>query len=145
MEPDKPLSASVRFEFQVSLKEVQRIIRRPIEDTSRLCQTLVLAHQLKYLMESRNIRSMFKLAQWLKLSYSRVNQIMALVYLAPDIKEQILCSKDPGVMAVAENDIRPIASELMWEKQRKRWEHLKIYKKALVEDVVDPIKDIEAP
>lgn len=133
-----PLTATVRFEFPVNLKEVQHRIIRRSETPTRLCRTLVLAHQLKYLLESRQMASMVKLAKWLKLTFGRVSQMMSLLYLAPDIQEQILCSKDPWIQQLTEDEARKIASELVWEKQRKRWEHLVAYHRALAEDAVGP-------
>jgi len=124
MEAPNPLTATVRFEFPVNLKEVQyRIIRRA-EPQFRLRRTLVLAHQLKYLLESRQMASRVKLAKWLKLTFGRVSQMMSLLYLAPDIQGQILCSNEVWIQQVTEEEARKIASEMVWEKQRKRWQQL---------------------
>ncbi len=124
MGQDNPLTASVRFEFPVNLKAVQHRIVRSSEASSRLCRTLVLAHQLKFLLKSRQFSSVLKLSKWLKLTYGRVSQVMSLLYLAPDIQEQILCSKGPWMQRLIENDVRMITQELVWERQRKLWQQL---------------------
>lgn len=125
MEVHKPLTASVRFEFPVDLKAVQfRIVRTSQQPVPRLCRTLVLAHRLKHLLKSRQFSSVEKLAEWLNLTYGRVSQIMSLLYLAPQIQEQILCSKEPWAHRLIENDVRPITQELVWERQQKLWKKL---------------------
>ena len=124
MGQDNPITATVRFEFPVDLKAVQHRIIRSTQPSSRLCRTLVLAHQLKCLLESRKFSSVAKLAKWLQLTYGRVSQIMSLLYLAPDIQEQILCSKDPWMLRLIENDVRMLTQELVWGRQRKLWQRL---------------------
>jgi hypothetical protein len=125
MENHKPLTASVRFEFTVNLKAVQlRIVRTSRQPVPRLCRTLVRAHQLKHLLKSRQFSSVEKLAKWLNLTYGRVSQIMSLLYLAPDIQEQILCSEEPWTHQLIENDVRGITQELLWERQKKVWNSL---------------------
>jgi hypothetical protein len=136
MEAHSPLTATVRVEFVVDLKAVQHRIIRKAEPQSRLRRTLVLAHQLKHLLESRQMRSMVKLAKWLKLTFGRVSQMMSLLYLAPDIQEQILCSNEVWIQQVTEEEARKIVSELLWEKQRKRWDHLLAYHRALAGEEV---------
>ena len=124
MGESNPLTATVRFEFPIDLKAVQHQIIRSAQPSSRLCRTLVLAHQLKHLLKSRQFSSVEKLAEWLHLTYGRVSQVMSLLYLAPDIQEQILCSKDPWMQQLIENDVRMLTQELVWERQRKLWQRL---------------------
>ena len=56
----------------------------------------------------------------------RMTQIMNLLYLAPDIQEELLflplvtSGKDP----VTERDLRPIVAEVDWGRQRRMWKEL---------------------
>jgi hypothetical protein len=56
-------------------------------------------------------------------SRARVTQVMALLYLAPDIQETILDL--PGVgegsSAIHERDLRAIAAKPGWGLQRRHW------------------------
>jgi len=57
-----------------------------------------------------------------------MTQIMNLLYLAPEIQEELLflplvtTGKDP----VTERDLRPIAAEADWGRQRGMWEELRL-------------------
>jgi hypothetical protein len=65
-------------------------------------------------------------AEMARLGYvtpSRLSQVMALLYLAPDIQEAILFlpptyhGRDP----ITERDLRPIAAVADWGEQRGMW------------------------
>jgi hypothetical protein len=59
-----------------------------------------------------------------------VTQIMNLLNLAPDIQEAILflTRVEVGHAAISEWQVRPIAGEVDWARQRRKW-------KALITDV----------
>jgi len=56
-------------------------------------------------------------------SRARITQIMNLLYLAPDIQEQLLLLPriEKGNDRPLERDLRPIATVLDWRKQRQMW------------------------
>ena len=57
---------------------------------------------------------------------ARISQIMSLLYLAPDLQEQVLFlprterGRDPIIL----HDLLPIAAAADWKKQRRLWECL---------------------
>ena len=57
---------------------------------------------------------------------ARMTQIMNLLHLAPDIQEQVLDLPlvERGRDPVTERDLRPIAAELDWRRQRRLWRDL---------------------
>ena len=65
-------------------------------------------------------------AQLIHVTRARVTQIMNLLLLAPDIQEAILFlpRTERGRDPIRERQIRPIAAELDWQRQRECWGHL---------------------
>jgi hypothetical protein len=57
---------------------------------------------------------------------ARISQVMSLLYLAPDIQEQVLFlprtehGRDPLIL----RDLLPIAATADWSKQRRLWRRL---------------------
>jgi hypothetical protein len=64
-----------------------------------------------------------ELAELAKLTPARVNQIMNLLGLAPDIQEEIffLPPVTDGRPAVSERDLRQALKTVAWSEQRERW------------------------
>jgi hypothetical protein len=60
------------------------------------------------------------------ISKERVSQIMRLVWLAPDIQQEILTlPRTPlGRFHVGEVALRQVASKMLWEEQRAEWGRL---------------------
>jgi len=67
-----------------------------------------------------------ELTRLAKVTQPRMTQILNLLYLAPDIQEELLflpvvaTGKDP----VTERDLRSIAAEMDWGRQRRVWGRL---------------------
>jgi hypothetical protein len=53
---------------------------------------------------------------------------MSLLSLAPDIQEEILflSATEKGRDRINESDLRPIAAELDWRKQRRMWRQTQV-------------------
>lgn len=89
----------------------------------RITRLMALAIKLDGLIASGAITDQAELARAGCITRARATQIMALLSLAPDIQEAILdlppvtAGRDP----VTERDVRPIAAELDWERQRTLW------------------------
>jgi hypothetical protein len=64
-----------------------------------------------------------ELAKLGHVTRARLTQIMAFLNLVPDIQEAILTMPTPesGRDPVTERQVRPVAAELDWRKQRKMW------------------------
>jgi hypothetical protein len=92
--------------------------RRP-----RVAKLLALAHRLERLVRSGRVASYAEIAAVGHVTRARLSQIMSLLNLAPDIQEALLFlppverGRDPIILA----DLRPIATELEWKRQRRMW------------------------
>ena len=100
----------------------------PVTDTPdgrvpRVARLMALAIKFDRLFAEGAIRDQARLAELGHVTRARVTQIMNLLYLAPDIQEAILhlprvtWGKDP----ITERDLRPIAAEPDWRRQRRLW------------------------
>lgn len=89
----------------------------------RLSRLMALAIHFDGLIKQGGIYNQADLAELGHVTRARVTQILNLLYLAPDIQEQILHlsviiqGRDP----IPERKIRPLVREINWEKQRKMW------------------------
>lgn len=84
---------------------------------------MALAIRFDRLIRERVVDDRSELARLSHVTQPRMLQIMNLLYLAPDIQEEILHlshvteGKDP----IQEMMLRPIAAEMDWKTQRKMW------------------------
>jgi len=89
----------------------------------RVTRLMALALRFEHLLERGAVRDQAELAELGHVTRARVTQIMNLLYLAPDIQEAILhlpritSGKDP----ITEREVRAIAQEPDWRRQRERW------------------------
>ncbi|MBE3096589.1 MAG: hypothetical protein IMZ44_05605 [Planctomycetes bacterium] len=93
----------------------------------RLARLMALAIHFDGLIRKGAVRDYADLARLGHVTRARVTQIMNLLNLAPDIQEAILflprtpSGRDP----VSERQVRPIAAQPDWCKQRKLWQALR--------------------
>ena len=92
----------------------------------RVARLMALAIRLEQLISDGVVTDQAELARIGHVSRARLTQIMNLLCLAPDIQEEILFLPhvDTGRELVTERDLRPIAAEADWRKQRRMWEEL---------------------
>ena len=89
----------------------------------RVARLLALAHRLDGLLKAGIVKDYAELARLGHVTRARISQIVSLLYLAPDIQEQILfCTRsergrDPFVL----RDLMPVALVADWRKQRRLW------------------------
>jgi hypothetical protein len=116
------------FEFEVNLKHVnhrsQRCYMTRITKEPKMRQELILAYQLRELMEQNKIITIKQTADWLGMTYRRIVQIMDILYLAPKIQEEILFSEEIAIYRLSERKIHEVFKEILWEKQLKAWQEL---------------------
>ena len=92
----------------------------------RVAKLMALALRLDELLRVGEIANYTELAELGHVTTARVSQIMALVYLAPDIQEVLLFlpltqrGRDTVILA----DLQPIAATANWRKQRVLWKKL---------------------
>ena len=78
-------------------------------------------------MRSGEVSSYAELAGLGRVTPARMTQIMSLLWLAPDIQEEVLFLPDTvkGRDRVQLRHILPIAAFSDWRQQRLRWKNLK--------------------
>jgi len=89
----------------------------------RVSKLMALAIRFDGLLRDGVVGNQSQLAELAQVSQPRMTQIMNLLHLAPGIQEEILflervrVGKDP----ITERDLRPIAREVDWRKQKVDW------------------------
>ena len=116
---------AMRFEFQMSLKPVQHVIKKEApKKESPLRQSLVLAYQIQEVFDQGKAKSLSEVAGWLNMCNSRISQVMSLLCLAPTIQKEILFPQNEDTKQITEFHIRWAVAEMDWEKQVSSWENL---------------------
>jgi hypothetical protein len=124
--------SSSRIECVIHKKSSDRVAHGPtvtpfaVGRVPRVSRLLALAHKLDGLVRQRTIRDYAVLARLGHVSRARISQIVALVYLAPDIQQDILFlpSTVRGRDAIHLHQLVSIATRLHWYEQRLRWRKL---------------------
>lgn len=99
---------------------------QPAGRVPRIARLMALAIRFDELVRRGEVRDYADLARLGHVTRARVTQIMNLLNLAPDIQEAILFlppveqDRDP----IKDWQVRPIAAEPDWQKQRKAWRAL---------------------
>lgn len=97
---------------------------RLILSEPQLRQNLILAHQIDSLISKGRAKDLKEVSGWLNLSHVRICQIMGMLFLAPEVQEQILFSRDGIISEIPEYKVNEIAKELDWSKQKETWQRL---------------------
>ena len=95
-----------------------------IKKEPQLRQNLILAHQIRGIIDKGKARGIKQAAEWLNMDHQRLNQIMNLLLLAPQIQEEIICSGNEKISMIPEYKLRDVAFELDWHKQLEIWQRL---------------------
>ena len=93
----------------------------------RVARLMALAIHLDGLVRSRQIKNYAAIAEYGHVTRARVTQIMNLLFLAPDIIEEILFLQPvyKGRDPFGERHLRSIAATYCWKQQRAMWRELK--------------------
>ena len=96
---------------------------KPSGKIPRVSRLMALAIHFDQLIRDGVVADQAELARLGHVTRARLTQIMNLLNLAPDIQEEILFlpRTESGRDAVTERELRPIAAELDWRKQRRIW------------------------
>jgi len=99
----------------------------PLGRVPRIARLMALAIRFEGLVLQGEVRDYADLAQLGHVTRARVTQIMNFLNLAPDIQEELLFLPpiEAGRDVIKEWQLRPIAAEPDWQKQRRAWRTLK--------------------
>ena len=92
----------------------------------RVSRLLALAHRLEQVLRTGVVKDYAEAARLGHVTRARISQVTSLLYLAPDIQEQLLFlpwverGRDPIIL----HDVLPIAATADWAKQRRLWRRL---------------------
>jgi hypothetical protein len=92
----------------------------------RIAKLMALAIRFEDLVRRGEVADFAELAELGQVTRARVSQIVNLLNLAPDIQEEILLlapvagDRD----AVSERELRSIAAEPGWDRQRQLWRRM---------------------
>lgn len=103
-------------------------IPRPVKGRiPRVTEVVALAIQFQDMIQRGDARDYADLARLGCLTRERMSQIMELVWLAPDIQQEILEFPPNSAprFAISEVAARRIAADLDWAEQRVQWHKLK--------------------
>lgn len=92
----------------------------------RVARMLALAHHWRGLIRDGVVNDQAALSRLLGVSRARVTQVMDLLYLAPDIQEEILflAPAPVGCTPIRHRDVPRVTADPSWEGQRSRWRGL---------------------
>ena len=125
----------MEIEYKLPFRRGRRqrvFMTQPVGETNRAprpARMLALAHKLEALVRSGAVRDYSELAPLGHVSPSRVSQILLLLYLAPSIQEEILFAAPAQAHAFTESELRKIAREPRWDRQRFVFEQLVVHAK----------------
>jgi hypothetical protein len=112
--------------------ERQAAVRSPDRSSAaarvpRIARLMALALHLEALVQEGTVSSYAELARLGHVSRSRLSQILSLLYLAPDLQEELLFWERPrrGREALSLRHILPVTAVLDWHEQRRRCRKLR--------------------
>jgi hypothetical protein len=99
----------------------------PSARVPRIARLMALALRLEALVQEGTVPSYAELARLGHVSRARLSQILSLLYLAPDLQEELLFWERPRRRwePLPLRHMLPIAALLDWPQQRRRWRRLR--------------------
>jgi hypothetical protein len=105
------------------LREGEAMPSAPAGRVPRVARLMALAIRFDQLLRDGVVSDQAELARLGHVTRARITQILNLLNLAPDIQEAILFLPpvERGRDPMTERQLRPIAAEPDWRKQRRMW------------------------
>lgn len=88
------------------------------QSPARIARLLALAHRFEGMVRSGAVKDYAELARLGHVTRARVTQIINLLNLAPEIQEYLLWLPSECGREITERDLRSIAAEVGWDRQR---------------------------
>jgi hypothetical protein len=119
----------MKIEFMVPFRRVPTPLTlsagpAPEPLAPRIARVLALAHKLDGLLRSGVVSGYIEIARLGHVAPARITQIMVLLHLAPAIQEYILFVSEGDARLIGEVELRRIAREPRWDRQRELFERL---------------------
>ena len=125
------IECAVRFEPRRRGRKELEVGPAPAETmpgrVPRVARLLALAHRLEGLLRGGVVQDYAALGRLGHVSRARVSQNMSLLYLAPDLQEQLLFLP-PTIRGRDRLQLRhllPVAATADWKRQRRQWQALR--------------------
>jgi len=98
---------------------------KEIQEEPKLRRTLILAHQLRRLMNDGTIKGVKHASRLLNQSETRVEHVLNMLMLSPAIQTEIIQSNPEELEPIAEYKVRDLSFEIDWNKQAALWQEAK--------------------
>ena len=95
-----------------------------IEKEPKIRRNLMLAYQIQRFIDKEKIPSLKQAAEWLNMSQVRIDQLMNMLLLSPNIQEEIICADNAALAAIPEYKLRSVCNEADWQQQSQLWHEL---------------------
>lgn len=105
-------------------KKLPRFAEMKFKTEPLIRKQLLLAYQIKQMIETGKAQDLNQIAGWMNLSKTRLDQITGLLFLCPRIQEEIICGDNIRLEKINEYNLRPISQEIDWQAQLAAWEKL---------------------
>lgn len=120
----------IQFKLHSTRKPREGMPAEPVSQRGRLprvSQVMALAIHFQWTIENGEATDYADLARLAGLSRERMSQIMELVWLAPEIQQEILelPATQTGRFPISEVAARKVAERLEWAEQLEAWGDLK--------------------
>ncbi len=117
--------AEVRQEFDTGITrsrfKKQWKKEEALQTEPKLRKTLILAHQLRHLMNAGTITGIKHAARLLNYKETKILHTMNLLMLSPSIQEEIINATPEVLEAITEYKVRDLSFEIDWNKQSELW------------------------
>lgn len=111
-----------RSRFKKQWKKEEQLRAEP-----KLRQTLILAHQLRRLMDDDTIKGVKHAHTLLNMSETRIEHVLNMLMLSPAIQDEIINAAPEALEPIAEYKVRDLSFEIDWNKQSKLWQTAKSF------------------
>jgi len=117
IEERKEFDAGIsRSRFKRQWKKEEEIQAEP-----KLRRTLILAHQLRRLMDLGTIKGVKEASRLLNQSETRIEHVLNMLMLSPTIQAEIIHANSEDLDPIAEYKVRDLSFEIDWNKQEELW------------------------
>jgi hypothetical protein len=107
------------IEYTIDKHRIQgEVVKFTAGRPPRVARLLALAYRFEELVRTGAVKDYAELARLGHITRARVTQIMSLLNLSPEIQEYLLWLPSEDGRELTERDLRRIAGELRWDRQR---------------------------